>query len=92
MFFFFFFFFFLFFQGVWDVLRYKRLNESWSEFFHRADGEKAEFLERLREAEAILEKCDKDRFRGIAMSQRGLVRLTYLRDFLGAKVWALLGL
>jgi tetratricopeptide (TPR) repeat protein len=70
---------------VWDVLRYKRDDESWPAFCQRAESERMEHVEKVLKLSRKIGEVDSDatnrRLAALLTSQRGLVYLTNLRDF-----------
>jgi tetratricopeptide (TPR) repeat protein len=75
-------------ENVWDVLRYKRLEESWCQFCARTIEEKEKVLSKVEEMTERIEASkgneNNDQTRGMCslwLSQRGLCYLTNLRDF-----------
>ena len=81
-------------EAVWDVLRYKRLDETWAQFCQRTI-EAREKIQRLRiqgltaDLEVVAEHQEREadagaqwrRLAATLYSQRGLAYLTNLRDF-----------
>lgn len=77
-------------QHVWDVLRYKKLDETWCAFCARTMAEKEVQFAKVEQSTNDLERFENDdsehnehRAHYIALmhSQRGLLYLTNLRDF-----------
>lgn len=74
--------------NVWDVLRYKRDSESWSGFLGRALLERQEYLDAFASYTRALERgANGNHAASIAQmyTTRGLLQLTNLRDFHGAR-------
>ena len=76
-------------ESVWDVLRYKRTDESWAQFCARTIEEREQVQGRIDEATVLLERALEEgqeehqlnRMAAMLHSRRGLMYLTNLRNF-----------